>query len=346
MYRFLRNSLKYILFFFIVIFHILHVHAGIYYNIYYYHGDHLGSANWITDANGDAVQYIHYAPYGELIENQIPYLYDERYKFTGKERDAESGYDFFGARFYSSIFGHWLSVDPLTDKYPHISGYAYCGWNPIKYVDTDGNSAKDKIMGWTLGSITNAIPLASLTNIRDSYTPDNPSDYNNSLQCVDNLAFCAGAALMASGAADIVGGTAIAEAGLAVATTGAGAPEGAGVAVVGGSLIGTGLLKGVIGSSLMANSSNNKGSGYSRGGQNSSGTKDFSNSRKMTNDEIGKYFNDKNWHKGDYKKSLMKDFQKELKGSTNVDLYVDKTTKQVYLKGNKSGAWVDTGETL
>lgn len=66
----------------------------------------------------------------------------------------------------------------------------------------------------------------------------------------------------------------------------------------------------------------------------------------MTPDEIGKYFNDKNWHKGDYKKSLMKDFQKELKGSTNVDLYVDKTTKQVYLKGNKSGTWVDTGETL
>lgn len=34
------------------------------------HGDHLGSANWITDAFGDPVQYIHYAPYGELIANQ------------------------------------------------------------------------------------------------------------------------------------------------------------------------------------------------------------------------------------------------------------------------------------
>ena len=37
------------------------------------------------------IQYIHYAPYGELIENQQATQYDERYKFTGKERDAEIG---------------------------------------------------------------------------------------------------------------------------------------------------------------------------------------------------------------------------------------------------------------
>ena len=33
---------------------------------------------------------------------------------------------------------HWLSVDPLADKYPYISPYAYCNWNPVKYVDPDG----------------------------------------------------------------------------------------------------------------------------------------------------------------------------------------------------------------
>jgi len=105
--------------------------------IYFYHGDHLGSANWITDYTGAPIQYIHYAPYGELIDNQVPYGYDERYKFTGKERDAETGYDFFGARFYWQA-GTWLSVDPLADKYPNISPYAYCAWNPIKYTDPDG----------------------------------------------------------------------------------------------------------------------------------------------------------------------------------------------------------------
>lgn len=107
-------------------------------HIYFYHGDHLGSANWITDMDGHAVQYIHYAPYGELIANQAPYGYDERYKFTGKERDEESGYDYFGARYYISLLGHWMSVDPLADKYPGISPYAYAAWNPIKFIDPDG----------------------------------------------------------------------------------------------------------------------------------------------------------------------------------------------------------------
>ena len=107
-------------------------------DVYYYHGDHLGSANWITETNGKPIQYIHYAPYGELIDNQQTINYDERYKFTGKERDAESGYDYFGARYYASPFSFWLSVDPLADKYPAISPYAYCTWNPVKFVDPDG----------------------------------------------------------------------------------------------------------------------------------------------------------------------------------------------------------------
>ena len=68
--------------------------------VYFYHGDHLGSANWITDYTGAPIQYIHYAPYGELIANQQMIGYDERYKFTGKERDAKTGYDYLGARFY------------------------------------------------------------------------------------------------------------------------------------------------------------------------------------------------------------------------------------------------------
>ena len=106
--------------------------------IYYYHSDHLGSASWITDNNGEPIQYIHYMPYGELWVNQRHSTYDERYKFTGKERDEETGYDFFGARNYSSAITSWLSVDPLSDKYPSISSYAYCNWNPLKYVDPDG----------------------------------------------------------------------------------------------------------------------------------------------------------------------------------------------------------------
>ena len=84
------------------------------------------------------IQYIHYAPYGELIVNQKPYTYDERYKFTGKERDQESGYDYFGARYYWSDYAHFITPDPLSDNDPGISSYAYCHWNPIGFVDPDG----------------------------------------------------------------------------------------------------------------------------------------------------------------------------------------------------------------
>jgi len=106
--------------------------------IYYTHNDHLGSAAWITDKYSNPVQYMHYLPYGQLLANQSPSGYDERFKFIGKERDWESGYDYFGARYYISPFLHWMSVDPLSDEDPGISPYAYCHWNPVKNVDPDG----------------------------------------------------------------------------------------------------------------------------------------------------------------------------------------------------------------
>ena len=59
--------------------------------------------------------------------------------FIGKERDEETGYGYFGARYMDhELMTMWLSVDPMVDKYPGISPYAYCAWNPVKLVDPDG----------------------------------------------------------------------------------------------------------------------------------------------------------------------------------------------------------------
>ena len=59
--------------------------------------------------------------------------------FTGKERDEETGFGYFGARYMDhELTTGWLSVDPMADKYPSISPYAYCAWNPVKIVDPDG----------------------------------------------------------------------------------------------------------------------------------------------------------------------------------------------------------------
>ena len=59
--------------------------------------------------------------------------------FTGKERDEETGYGYFGARYYDpTLLTSWTAVDPMSDKYPSLSPYAYCAWNPVKLVDLDG----------------------------------------------------------------------------------------------------------------------------------------------------------------------------------------------------------------
>ena len=47
-------------------------------------------------------------------------------KSTGKEKDSETGYYYFGARYYNSDLSLWLSVDPMADKYPNLSPYNYC----------------------------------------------------------------------------------------------------------------------------------------------------------------------------------------------------------------------------
>jgi RHS repeat-associated protein len=64
--------------------------------------------------------------------------------FTGKERDEETGYGYFGARYMDhELMTMWLSVDPMADKYPSISPYAYCAWNPVRLVDPDGREVGD-----------------------------------------------------------------------------------------------------------------------------------------------------------------------------------------------------------
>ena len=57
---------------------------------------------------------------------------------SAKEKDEETSYSYFGARYLASDFSFWLSVDPMADKYPNISPYAYCAWNPVMLVDPDG----------------------------------------------------------------------------------------------------------------------------------------------------------------------------------------------------------------
>ena len=65
------------------------------------------------------------------------------YKFTGKERDAESGLDNFGARYYASAMGRFMKPDPLLNSgrpgSPQTwNRYSYALNNPLKFVDPNG----------------------------------------------------------------------------------------------------------------------------------------------------------------------------------------------------------------
>ena len=106
---------------------------------YWYHSDHLGSSSWTTDSAGNPVQHLHYLPWGEDYVNQRLNDFDGvRYTFSAKEKDSETGLSYFGSRYYSSDLSIWLSVDPMSDKYPSLSPYVYCADNPVKLVDPNG----------------------------------------------------------------------------------------------------------------------------------------------------------------------------------------------------------------
>jgi len=59
---------------------------------------------------------------------------------TAKELDNETSYTYFGARYYDSELSGWLSVDPMSDKYPSLSPYCYTADNPVVLVDPNGES--------------------------------------------------------------------------------------------------------------------------------------------------------------------------------------------------------------
>ena len=116
---------------------------------FYYQSDHLGSASYVTDNSGAVTQTLNYLPYGEdWVDlqnfNVMPVSYNLGvYQFNGKEKDQESGYNYYGARYYDSEKISWISVDPMSDKYPSLSPYVYCANNPVILVDPNGEEIVD-----------------------------------------------------------------------------------------------------------------------------------------------------------------------------------------------------------
>jgi RHS repeat-associated protein len=127
--------------------------AGVSSGTQFLHADALGSTRLVTEA-GEARRRFDYRPFGEeLTVGQTSYrsaalLFgsgEPKLRFTGKERDAETGLDYFGARYLSSAQGRFTSPDlPLYAQHPaepqSWNLYSYTANNPLARIDPDGRN--------------------------------------------------------------------------------------------------------------------------------------------------------------------------------------------------------------
>ena len=112
--------------------------------IRYQLGNHLGSASLELDDQAQVISYEEYYPYGSTSyqatrsQAETP----KRYRYTGKERDEETGFAYHGARYYAPWLGRWTSPDPQDSPQQH-NLYEYVLNNPCRLVDPDGADEKD-----------------------------------------------------------------------------------------------------------------------------------------------------------------------------------------------------------
>jgi RHS repeat-associated protein len=107
--------------------------------IRYQFGDHLASSVLELDDRAQIVSYEEYAPYGTSTYQAVRSQTEtpKRFRFTGKERDDESGFYYHGARYFASWLGRWTSADPIGLK-GGLNLYAYCENSPAVYTDPLG----------------------------------------------------------------------------------------------------------------------------------------------------------------------------------------------------------------
>ena len=115
-------------------------------------GNHLGSASLELDDKANVISYEEYYPYGSTSYHAVDKSIKataKRYRYTGKERDEETGLYYHGARYYVPWLGRWISPDPagFTDS---ISLYVYVAANPSNLHDPTGHEGKKTFGGLTI----------------------------------------------------------------------------------------------------------------------------------------------------------------------------------------------------
>ena len=119
-------------------------------------GNHVGSASLELDDAARVISYEEYHPYGTTsyrATNSAVEVSVKRYRYTGKEKDEETGLYYHGARYYASWLGRWTAVDPVPTQSP----YTYANNRPVVMLDPDGRA-----------------PLVALSLLAGCGTPSQP----------------------------------------------------------------------------------------------------------------------------------------------------------------------------
>ncbi len=165
-------------------------------NTFFYHPDHLGSAQLVTDYKGDEYQRLEYTPYGETwmdLKAETSLILKLPYKFSSKELDEETGLYYYGARYLDPKYSRWISADPAMSYYVegksngssggiynpiNLNLYHYAGNNPVRYSDPTG------LFDWDTNTIQEGDTLSQIakdcnTRYGTNYTADDLQGLNS-----------------------------------------------------------------------------------------------------------------------------------------------------------------------
>jgi len=165
--------------------------------------NHLGSSLLEIDENRKEISYEEYYPYGGTAyvagENEVEVKL-KRYRYSGKERDDETGLYYYGARYYAPWLGRWISPDP-AGKVDGINLYTYVRNNPINMFDKQGlqseetndiqtkspNTNQTDVNPETAPDSKNNIGQTESINTEKTWLVDNPSNYKDKKGMVGKL---------------------------------------------------------------------------------------------------------------------------------------------------------------
>ncbi len=120
--------------------------------IRYQFSNHLGSASLELDDQAQIISYEEYTPYGNTSYQAVRSRTEtpKRYRYTGMERDEETGLSYHTARYYVSWLGRWISVDPagLVDG---VDLYSFARNNPVNLRDVSGTDSVGKLVEFSEG---------------------------------------------------------------------------------------------------------------------------------------------------------------------------------------------------